>query len=189
MRNAPRQRILTSKMTRHLPKDIYGLRSIAITEFLKGAGAVVAAMLLLLHPPTSYGHLAERVLRAFHIHRNSDLAIEVVSWARRIDIRHIHIAVGFAFVYAALRLAEGWGLWRAKTWAEWFGFLNGLLYLPIEIVEIVRHFTHLKLAILVINIIVVLYLGWEIRKGRREKALQKDPQRASLAAGLSADHS
>ena len=157
----------------HLPKDVYGLRSIAVTEFLKGAGAVTAALLILLHPHASYGHIAGRVLRAFHIHPNSVIAEDVVGWANRIDIRHIHIAVIFAFVYAALRFAEGWGLWHVKTWAEWFGFLNGALYLPIELVEIARHFTYLKLAILVINIIVVLYLGWEIRKGRREKALHK----------------
>lgn len=156
-----------------LPKDVYGLRSIAAMEFLKGAGAIAAAVLLLLHPHASYGHVAERVLHAFHIHRNSIIAIEVISWARRIDLRHVHIAVIFAFVYAGLRFAEGWGLWRVKTWAEWFGFLNGALYLPIEFIEIFRHYTWLKLAILVINIIVVLYLGWEIRKGRREKALHK----------------
>jgi uncharacterized membrane protein (DUF2068 family) len=154
-------------------KDVYGLRSIAITEFVKGAGAVAAAMLLLLHPHASYGHIAERVLHAFHIHRNSAIAMEVVSWARGIDIRHIHIAVVFAFIYAALRLAEGWGLWHARTWAEWFGFLNGVLYVPIEIIEIHRHFTWLKLGILVINVIVVLYLGWEIRKGRREARERK----------------
>jgi uncharacterized membrane protein (DUF2068 family) len=171
------------------PKDVYGLRSIAITEFLKGAAAVAAAMLLLLHPHASYGHIAERLLHAFHIHRNSIVAIEVISWARRIDIRHIHIAVILAFVYAGLRFAEGWGLWRVRTWAEWFGFLNGALYLPIELIEIYRHYTWVKLAILVINIIVVLYLGWEIRKGKREKAQRKAPQRDSLAAELSTDHS
>lgn len=165
------------------PKDVYGLRSIAVTEFLKGAGAVVAAVLLLLHPHASYGHVAERVLHAFHIHRNSVIAIEVIGWARRIDVRHIHIAVIFAFVYAGLRFAEGWGLWRVKTWAEWFGFLNGILYLPIEVIEIFRHYTWIKLAILVINVIVVLYLGWEIRKGRREKRL-KEAERQRAAPDL-----
>ena len=149
-------------------KRVYGLRSIAITEFVKGAGAVAAAVVLMLYPHASYGHVAERVLRAFHIHRNSDIAVEVIGWAQRIDIRQIHIAVTFAFVYAALRLAEAWGLWHARTWAEWFGFLNGVLYLPIEIIEIHKHFTWLKLSILVINVIVVLYLGWEIRRGERK---------------------
>ncbi len=165
-----------------LPKDVYGLRSIALIEFLKGTGAIGAAVLLLLHPHASYGHLAERVLHAFHIHLNSIVAIEVISWARRIDIRHIHIAVIFAFVYAGLRFLEGWGLWRVKTWAEWFGFLNGSLYLPIELIEIYRHYTGVKLTILIINIIVVLYLGWEIYKGRREKQERKIQSVPSLEA-------
>lgn len=156
-----------------LSKDVYGLRSIAAMEVLKGAGAIAAGLLLLLHPHASYGHLATRLLRGLHIHDNSLIAIEVVSWARKIDIRHIHIAVIFAFAYAGLRFLEGWGLWRVKTWAEWFGFLNGSLYLPIELIEIYRHYTWVKLAILVINIMVVLYLGWEIRKGRREAQKRK----------------
>lgn len=170
-----------------VPKHVYGLRSIAVTEFVKGAGAIVAAIVLWLHPHASYGHIAERVLRVFHIHRNSDFAVQVISWAGRIDVRDIHVAVTFACTYAALRFAEGWGLWRARTWAEWFGFLNGVLYLPIEILEIHKRFHWLKLTILIINVVVVLYLGWEIRKGQLEALKRREPRSASQS--LSADYS
>lgn len=170
--------------------DVYGLRSIALMEWLKAIGAIAAGILLAMHPHASFGHIAERILHALHIARNSDVAIAVIGWARRIEIHQIHVFTGLIFLYAVIRTAEGWGLWRARAWAEWLGFLNGLAYLPIEVMELFKHFNWLKVAVLVINVIVVLYLGWEIRKGRREKRARaerrgypsRSPARPSLAA-------
>lgn len=174
----------------HLPADVYGLRSIAVTEWLKAAGAIGAGILLATHPEASFGHVAERVLHALHIARNSDVAIEVIGWARRIDVRQVHIVTIFIFAYAAVRVAEGWGLWRAKAWAEWLGILNGAAYLPIEVKEIVKSFNWFKLGVLAINVIVVLYLAWELRKGRRAaKATQDRPARQPGAPELSPDYS
>jgi uncharacterized membrane protein (DUF2068 family) len=156
----------------HTTADVYGLRSIAILELLKGAGAVAAGILLLRHPDPSFGRIAQHVLGFLHIKRNSDFAIEAISWARRIEIRHLHWTLAFIAIYALLRIAEAWGLWRVRQWAEWFGFLNGILYLPIEVFELAHGFSWIKIAVLGINILVVGYLGWEIRKARRFKGLE-----------------
>jgi uncharacterized membrane protein (DUF2068 family) len=156
----------------HIPADVYGLRSIAVLELLKGAGAIAAGVLLLRHPDPSFGRITEHLLHFLHIKRNSDIAIEVISWARRIEIRHLNWTLAFIAIYAILRVAEAWGLWRVRQWAEWFGFLNGLLYLPIELFELAHGFSWIKIAVLGINILVVAYLGWEIRKARRSKGLQ-----------------
>jgi uncharacterized membrane protein (DUF2068 family) len=161
--------------------DIYGLRSVATLELLKGVAAVTAGILLAMHPHASFGHIAERILHAVHIRRSSIIAIELISWARKINIEHLQMVLLFVGIYALFRLVEAWGLWHAREWAEWFGILNGALYLPIEVIELHRHFTDLKLAVLLINIIVVAYLGWELRKTR----LQKSGNRSSGAAQAS----
>ena len=149
--------------------DIYGLRSVAALELFKGAAAVTAGILLALHPHASFGRIAEHILHAVHIRRNSIIAVEVISWARKIQIEHLHLVLLLVAIYAFLRVAEAWGLWHAREWAEWFGTINGVLYLPVEIIELLRHFTALRLFVLVINVIVVLYLGWELRKTRLQK--------------------
>ena len=78
--------------------------------------------------------------------------------------------LGFgSFVYAALFLTEGVGLWLAKPWAEWFtAVITGSL-VPLEIFEIHRHPTITKVIVLVLNIAIVAYLVVRIR---REKGSQ-----------------
>ena len=71
-----------------------------------------------------------------------------------------------SFIYAALFLTEGIGLWLAKPWAEWFtAIITGSL-VPLEIFEIHRHLTVTKVIVLVVNIAIVVYLVLRIRKER-----------------------
>ena len=71
-----------------------------------------------------------------------------------------------SFIYAALFLTEGTGLWLAKPWAEWFtAIITGSL-VPLEIFEIYRHPTVTKVIVLLLNIAIVVYLVLRIRKER-----------------------
>jgi len=77
------------------------------------------------------------------------------------DFRDLGIG---SFVYAALFLTEGTGLWLMKPWAEWFtAIITGSL-VPLEIFEIHRHPTIVKVIVLLLNIAVVGYLFVRIRK-------------------------
>jgi uncharacterized membrane protein (DUF2068 family) len=78
--------------------------------------------------------------------------------------------VGFgSFVYAALFLTEGIGLWMMKPWAEWFTVIITGSLVPLEIYEIVHHPSAGKIGVLIINIAVVVYLVLRIRSERAEK--------------------
>jgi uncharacterized membrane protein (DUF2068 family) len=77
------------------------------------------------------------------------------------DFRDLGIG---SFVYAALFLIEGLGLWFAKPWAEWFtAIITGSL-VPLEIFEIHRNPTITKVIVLLLNIAIVAYLVVRIRK-------------------------
>jgi uncharacterized membrane protein (DUF2068 family) len=69
-----------------------------------------------------------------------------------------------SFVYAALFLTEGIGLWMLKHWAEWFTLVITASLVPLEVWEIHRHPTIAKVLVLIINIAVVAYLLYRIRK-------------------------
>lgn len=73
-----------------------------------------------------------------------------------------------SFLYAALFLTEGTGLWLLKRWAEWFtvGITGSLI--PVEIYEIDRHPSVIKVVILIINVAVVVYLVMRIRRENSE---------------------
>lgn len=76
-----------------------------------------------------------------------------------------HLGVG-SLIYAGLFLTEGIGLWMMKRWAEWFTTIITGSLIPIEVYEIYRHPTPIKILLLVINIAVVGYLLYRIRNER-----------------------
>jgi uncharacterized membrane protein (DUF2068 family) len=69
-----------------------------------------------------------------------------------------------SFLYAALFLTEGIGLWLLKHWAEWFTVISTSSLVPLEIYEICRHPTAIRIVVLVINLAVVGYLLYRIRQ-------------------------
>jgi uncharacterized membrane protein (DUF2068 family) len=73
-----------------------------------------------------------------------------------------------SFVYAALFLTEGVGLWLAKRWAEWFTTIITASLVPLEIYEIAHQPTVTKVIVLLFNLAIVAYLILRIRKERSE---------------------
>ncbi len=71
-----------------------------------------------------------------------------------------------SFIYAGLFLTEGIGLWLVKRWAEWFTVIVTGSLVPVEVYEIYRHPTPIKILVLMINIAVVGYLLYRIRSER-----------------------
>lgn len=68
------------------------------------------------------------------------------------------------FVYAAIFLTEGTGLLARKHWAEYMTLISTSLFIPLEVYEIHRHFTWLKVAVTVVNLLIVWYLAARVRR-------------------------
>lgn len=69
------------------------------------------------------------------------------------------VAVGLvALGYAVLFGIEGVGLLMGKYWAEWFTVVATASLIPIELYETLHRFGWLKLAALVGNVAIVVYL-------------------------------
>jgi uncharacterized membrane protein (DUF2068 family) len=73
-----------------------------------------------------------------------------------------------SFVYAGLFLTEGIGLWLLKHWAEWFTVIITTSLVPIELYEIHRHPSLVKVLVLILNVAVVVYLLYRIRHERSD---------------------
>ncbi len=71
------------------------------------------------------------------------------------------------FVYAGIFLTEGIGLVRRKHWAEYMTLISTGLFIPLEVYEIVHHFTVLKVVVTAVNIAIVWYLAIRIKRGGR----------------------
>lgn len=124
-------------------------------------------------------------LRLLH----KDIAEVVTRWADALrvdpDNRYLHGILTKVFsvtpkqlkelsagtlIYAGLLLTEGIGLLLQKHWAEYFTVITTAGLIPLEIFELFKHFTAIKVAILVINILIVWYLVQRLRThGRKRK--------------------
>jgi uncharacterized membrane protein (DUF2068 family) len=72
------------------------------------------------------------------------------------------------FIYAGLLLTEGTGLLLRKRWAEYFTIVTTAGLIPLELYEIARHFTLVKVVVLAVNVAIVLYLVARVRQRRNE---------------------
>jgi uncharacterized membrane protein (DUF2068 family) len=68
------------------------------------------------------------------------------------------------FTYAGLCLIEGTGLMLEKRWAEYFTLTLTVLALPWECFELYKEFTIPRIALLIVNLAVLAYLVWLLRR-------------------------
>jgi hypothetical protein len=83
-------------------------------------------------------------------------------------------------LYASLRFAEAYGLWRGKAWAEWLAAISGAIYVPFEVVELAKKVTALRIASLLVNLLVVGYMLSLLRR-RPRRSRRPHVQSLSLA--------
>jgi uncharacterized membrane protein (DUF2068 family) len=80
-------------------------------------------------------------------------------------------AVGF--IYAALDLVEGIGLYLEKIWGEYMTLIITGSFLPLEVYELFRRITWVRGGLFVINALVFMYLvRVVIDRGRERRAGQ-----------------
>jgi uncharacterized membrane protein (DUF2068 family) len=86
------------------------------------------------------------------------------------------LSVG-TFLYAGVFLTEGMGLLLRKHWAEYFTIISTGLFIPLEIYELASHFTFLKLAVTVINVLIVWYLVARVQSRSKRSSTSVDSRR------------
>lgn len=73
------------------------------------------------------------------------------------------------FIYAALDMTEGIGLYFEKAWAEYLTLIITASFLPWEILEIFRRVTVIRVGLLVINAVVFFYLLYLVMQSRKRR--------------------
>lgn len=147
------------------------LRLIAVFKLLKALTLIAVGIgaLRLIHDNNAFDAITQKIARlGFNPGGHYlDQALAKLANLPPKDFKDLGIG---SFVYAALFLIEGVGLWLAKPWAEWFTVIITSSLIPLEIFEIFRHPTPIKILVLVLNLAIVAYLVIHIRKERSSAA-------------------
>ena len=92
--------------------------------------------------------------------------IWILEKVSKVDAKKLReLSVG-TFFYSGLSLCEGTVLALGKRWAEWLTIASTASLMPVEGYEIYLHATWGRLVLLVVNVGVVGYLVWELRRSR-----------------------
>jgi uncharacterized membrane protein (DUF2068 family) len=140
------------------------LRGIAIFETVKGFAALAASFGLLGLVHHDLRHLAVALIGHFHLPLEARYPALFLHYADVLQDANLRNLVLLAWGYAAIRLAEGYGLWRDRAWAEWLAALSGGLYLPFEAIHLAHRPNLINALVLTGNLVVVAYMVWRLRR-------------------------
>lgn len=164
------------------PRPI-GLRVIGVLKLISGATALlvgVGVFRFLGHDP---GPHAERILIHLGLDPNNRFIHGLISWITGIDRSKLRALEVGTYFYAALHTIEGTGLILGYHWAEYLVVVATGLLVPFELYELARKLTWIRAGILALNIAIVVYLVYILRRDRRARLAVEHPGREGAEAG------
>lgn len=135
-----------------------GLWLIASFKLAKGMllVAIGTGALTLLHKDVS--EVVAEWVDALQVDPDNRYIHALLEKLMSIDDRILKEISAGTFLYAALLLTEGVGLFLRKRWAEYLTSIATASFIPLEVYGLSKHFSITKVAVIGINVAVVWYL-------------------------------
>jgi uncharacterized membrane protein (DUF2068 family) len=136
--------------------------------------AIGVGALRLLHK--DIGDALQNLADHLRFNPESRLVNFVLLKASLVDDKMLRRISAVFFLYAALDIIEGTGLYLEKMWGEFFTLAITASFLPWEIYEVYRRLTWPRVGLLTINALVLLYLAkviWERQRPRSRQLAAK----------------
>jgi uncharacterized membrane protein (DUF2068 family) len=140
------------------------IRLIAAERLVRGLALLVAGGYLITHLGSDFGRLADRAMRAVELDPRRPFLHRLITKLHRLHAGTVLITGVAAVLYGVLETVEGVGLWLDKLWAEYLTVIATSLLVPLELYELFRKPTLLKAGGIAVNLLIVGYLAWRLRK-------------------------
>jgi uncharacterized membrane protein (DUF2068 family) len=140
-----------------------GMAMIAGFKIFKGLALLLVGLGLLKLVHADIATLFSRLLEALRLNADSRILHSVVLAIDALRPESVLVMSLVSVAYAALLLLEGIGLWLEFSWAAYLTVVSTSLFLPFEVYEIVKRVSTLRVALLLVNMAIVLYLLKQLR--------------------------
>jgi uncharacterized membrane protein (DUF2068 family) len=161
----------TAKPQVHLPRvKLEPLRWIGGYKLVKASMSLFMALVVLRWTHRDLPEVAAQWMERLHITTQSKLGhfiSEKVILVHSQSLRRVAIVL---FIYTGVTMLEGIGLLMRKTWAEWLTVVTTAGLIPVEVHELAKRFTWVRLTILLLNIGVVIYLVLRLKRDHARRA-------------------
>jgi uncharacterized membrane protein (DUF2068 family) len=140
---------------------------IAAFKLLKGLLLVALGIgaLSLIHKDVSA--LAGHWINMLRVDPDNHFVHKLLLKLRFMDERKLEEISAGTFLYASLFLIEGGGLLFRKLWAEYMTVIVTTSFIPLEVYELIEHFSITKIIVIIINLAMALYLLFRLRADKR----------------------
>ncbi len=162
-------------------RDAFILRLLAAERFIRGL--LLVALAYGIYRFNGAQDSLEQVFREYlptlkplaaklGIDLQSTGPVKLIQKALNTDHATLELVAFGVLAYGALELLEGVGLWLMKRWGEYVAMVGTLVFIPLEIYELVERVTWLRVVAFALNLFAVVYLLWTKRlfgfRGGRE---------------------
>lgn len=140
------------------------LRLIAAVKLLKAALLIIVGIGVLKYVHKDLSCALEHWIAVLGLNPGNRFLDRALEKAANLTPHKIKLVGIGSFIYAGLFLVEGTGLWLAKRWGEWVTIIITSSLVPLEIYECYHHLTAIKILVLALNVAIVFYLIYRVRK-------------------------
>jgi len=127
-------------------------------KLLKAALLIALGIAGLVAHPSELAHRARHAVAWMGISPGRHVLSRLLGKLGSVDDDLAHKLAVASLCYAAVFLVEGVGLLARQRWAEWLTVIVTASFIPIEIYESVEHFSSGKIAALILNLAILVYL-------------------------------
>jgi uncharacterized membrane protein (DUF2068 family) len=140
---------------------------IGAAKLLKGVALLVVAIGILKLFGKDIDDTLTRWIQQLNVDPHNDFCRKLIGKAAQVNWNKAPWYASATLLYSGLFLTEGAGLLFRQHWAEWLTVIITASFLPLEIYEVMRHFTAARLIIILLNAVIVVYLIWRIYRRKK----------------------
>jgi uncharacterized membrane protein (DUF2068 family) len=155
-------------MSEEKSKSELGLRIIAIFKLTKSLLFIGAGLGVLHFLNRDVQSWLLEVMNTSHINPMTHRSQWALDEAGQLTKGKLEWISALAFTYGTLFAVEGLGLYFRQRWAEYLVVVMTASLLPVEIYELCRHVSWIKISLLSGNLVILGYLVWVIWSGRKK---------------------
>ena len=144
---------------------------IGLFKLFKGISLVILGIGLLKLVHRDIASTTEHWIEVLRVDPDNRFIHEALVKIFRVTPKQLKELSAGTFLYAAIFLIEGFGLLARKHWAEYMTLISTSLFVPLELWEMYRHFTMVKLAVTIVNLGIVWYLAARLKRPARRRYL------------------
>ncbi|MBV9311104.1 MAG: DUF2127 domain-containing protein [Solirubrobacterales bacterium] len=146
------------------------VRLIALERSVRAILLVGVGAILLTHLKADWGRAITDVARALGLDSRHNAISHLVNRVGSLSLTRRVEYGAIAAGYGLLEAVEAYGLWRRRPWGEYLTIVSTALLLIPEVDELIKRPTVLKAAGFVVNVAVVIYLIFRVRRRRAREA-------------------